>query len=367
MMERFTEQDWQALQECGCAEARGDAQTALRLQTTTPYGGQALHTQSLREVVRLGSEAPGWVICRWIAQQAYRWVVQHGDPRVDDAMVVTLGAAYGEVDLERPLAMEPADFTRAVIARDWVCEQIALFDLGGLASYVEEVIGPDLRRRAPSVDQWAEAPVGGYALRALVDSKVLVTDLATGDSLELLNLGISWSLDPGTCVIGRVVASGSTPGLMFASRPLPVDGLTARQVASGAGDSWLGPLTSAAAAGSLPPGATQQPPASLVCDLAGGAPTRLKEAGNNADTAEAGARLCVSVLELVAEDAQPAAHLAPCVLGVLLDPEVLALLRATSHGGSRRDTWHVVAAPVPQPFRQRCLELALLWGEQSAA
>jgi hypothetical protein len=363
----LTERDWEALDEASRAEAEGDAEAALRLLEGTPYSASR-HVGTLRELVRLGDEVPEWVVCRWIEQQAHRWLIQSADPRVEEAMFTAVERVYVDIDPDRPMGLEMVDFTRAVVAWDWVSAQLALHDLGGLGSYVEGVAGSGLMLRAPSVEHWARAPMGGYALRDVVDDTLQVTDLANGEIFELLNLGVTWSLDAGTCVIGRIVPSGTSPGLMFASRPLVVDGQTARLVACAAADGggWLGPLTAAAAAGVLPPGATMQQTLSLVCDVPGG-PPRGVGPGAEARTAEAGVSLCETVLDEVAAEPAVAAHLAPCLMGALLDPDVLVLLRRSRDGAARRGAWRLLGAALPQPFRRRCLELALLSGDSSAA
>ncbi len=339
----------------------------MRLLEGTPYS-ESRHADTLRELVWLGAEAPEWVTCRWIEQQAHRWLIRRGDPRVDEAMFTAIERLYVGTDLERPLGMEVVDFTRAVVAWDWVAAQVALHDLGGLTSFVDESAGSGLLARAPSMEHWATACVSGYALRDVVDDTIQVTDLASGEIFDLLNLGATWSLDAGTCVLGRLVPSGTSPGLLFACRPLVVDAHTARQVACAAsgGGNWLGPLTAAAAAGDLPAGATMQQQSSLVCDMPGGPPSGLG-AETETRTAEAGLRLCKLVLDEVAAVPEVAAHLAPCLMRVLLDPAVLALLRRSAAGEANRAGWRGLGAGLPQPFRRRCLELALLSGDSSAA
>ena len=73
--------------------------------------------------------------------------------------------------------------------------------------------------------------MGGYRLERTDGSSLVVRDLRTETSVELLDLGAATHADEGGWLLGRVVPSGTSPSLMFDTRPIPVDEQTARAVA----------------------------------------------------------------------------------------------------------------------------------------
>ena len=78
-----TSQDAYLTVEAGAAaEAEGDAARALELHLAGPHTPGSLREHVLREVILLADEAPAWVRSRWIAKQAYRWLLMSDDDRL---------------------------------------------------------------------------------------------------------------------------------------------------------------------------------------------------------------------------------------------------------------------------------------------
>ena len=167
---------------------------------------------------------------------------------------MTVDALYADVDLECPLGWEPRDFVDQVISADWVCAQLATFDLDGLDAFLAQRAGTALTSAAPGMEPWRAATMGGYRLVGVQADRLHAIDLLTTRPVRLLNVGAVWCREINTCVIGRLVPTGTEPGLMFESRPLTVDDTTAIQVARAAGvgrTTWLNVLAEARSAGRL--------------------------------------------------------------------------------------------------------------------
>ena len=210
---------------------------------------------------------PHWVRARWITKQAYRWLLLSDDDRLRDALQMTVDALYADIDPERPLGWEPPDFVDQVISADWVCAQLATYELGGLDAFLAQRAGSSAdrsgARREPG---WPLATMGGYRLVDVQDDRAprgRPAHVPTGPAAQRRR---RWCRDVNTCVIGRVVPTGAEPGLMFESRPLTVDDTTAIQVARAAGPgrtTWLSVLAEARAAGRLEAGFSLCLPTSL--------------------------------------------------------------------------------------------------------
>jgi hypothetical protein len=364
MLARYGEDSWHTVEAAAAAEAQGDADRALQLHLAGPHVPGSLREQMLREVALLADAAPAWVHARWIAKQAYRWLLLSDDPRPREALQMTGDALYADVDPERPLGWEPRDFVDQVIAADWVCAQLATYDLGGMEAFLAERAGPALAARAGGAAGWPLAAMSGYRLVELQADQLGVVDLLTSRPVRLLNVGAAWARDADTCVIGRLASTGTEPGLMFESRPLTVDDTTALQVARAAAlgrTTWLNVLAEARAAGRLEAGFSLCMPTSLVCDLPGGPPSGVTGAGESA------VDLCDLVLDAVQEDPAEAGFMAPVLFGVLLEPDSLAAIRESCTQAARRQAWLALAAACCSPFGKRCAGLADACGWRPAA
>ena len=361
---RYDEDAWRTVEAGAAAEAEGDADGALRLHRAGPHLPGSLREQMLSEVALLAGDAPAWVHARWIARQAYRWLLLSEDTRPREALQMTVDALYADVDPGRPFGREPPDFVDQVIATDWVCAQLTTYDLGGLEAFLADRAGPGLTAPAAGADGWPLATMSGYRLVDVQDDQIVAVDLLTSRTARVLNVGAAWGRDVNTCVIGRLASSGAEPGLMFESRPLTVDDTTALQVARAASlgrTTWLNVLAEARAAGRLEAGFSLALPTSLVCDLPGGPPSGVAGEGDPA------VALCDLVLDEVTEEPVAAGFMAPVLFGVLIAPEALGVIREECTQASRRQAWLALAAACCSPFRERCAGLADACGRRPAA
>ena len=364
LLARYDEDAWRTVEAGAAAEAQGDVDRALQLHLAGPHAPGSLREHMLREVALLAGDAPAWVHARWIAKQAYRWLLLSDDTRPREALQMTTDALYADVDPERPLGWEPRDFVDQVIAADWVCAQLTTYDLGGLDAFLTERASAALTARAIGADGWPLASMSGYRLVDVQDDQLVAVDLLTSRPVRLLNVGAAWGRDVNTCVIGRLVSTGAEPGLMFESRPLTVDDTTALQVARAASlgrTMWLNVLAEARAAGRLEAGFSLCLPTSLVCDLPGGPPSGVAGEGDPAVV------LCDLVLDEVTEEPAAAGFMAPVLFGVLIAPESLAAIREECTQASRRQAWLALAAACCPPFGERCAGLADACGWRPAA
>ena len=227
--EILTEEDHEQLALCLDAEARGDAEAALEHFLATPHIVGSLHLHHLRELANWGSEAPGWAISRWVREQAYRWMLEKGDARINDALLTTVAAAYADLDPVRPMGWEPLEFFNRVAGSDWICEQLALYECGGLADFIEVRADEALLARTDSIADWHPVAMRGYTIDDMDGDRLTVTELATAASFEVLNIGALSERDRGVPVLGRMVPITVEPGLMFDVRPAQVDLTTARE------------------------------------------------------------------------------------------------------------------------------------------
>ena len=356
----LTDADVEQLLLCVEAGAAGDAARALRHYRNGPHVAGCPHEHHLHELVDLGDEAPGWVYSRWTAGQAYRWMLVEQDPRVERAVLETIRTAHADADPDRPYGLDVREFTTRLAASDWVCEQLAVHEYGGLLDFLDVKAGPGLLRRADRVRAWAEAPMGGYRLEGVHRDRLQVTDLHSGAPLEALNLGALVDLDRGTSVLGRLVPVEAAPGLMFESRPLPVPHDVARRVpdlVAGEGPAaWTTALGDASRQGRLPPHFSHGRATTLSSDLVpeswGGG------VGQDVDNALDVCRVALLAVEAVSERAAEA--VAANVAAVLVDSAVWAAARERLAAPGHAAAWGMLAEWVPQPVRRRCLELARL-------
>lgn len=240
------------------AAARGDAASALRHELAVSVLPEAPYTQVLREIVSLGDAAPTWVYSRWMTLQAYRWLMTSRSQTVDIAVVDVLAQLHRDIPLGTAEQLFEAG-TR-IAAGDWVAQQLAVFEYGGLRRFLDTVARPTLTRRADRIQEWALARMAGYRLEGASPDGLVVSDFVDGSTCTVLDLGALTKRDRGTTVIGRLVPIDVEPHLMFESRPLSVDEGTAAAVTSShldhPGDPrcWLYVLGEACEDGRLAPG-----------------------------------------------------------------------------------------------------------------
>lgn len=250
---------------------RGDARAALEHELSGTVIVESLHRFAMQDLVDHGDLAPPWAYSRWCLDLAYRSMLLAQDPRTDAAVRYVLATLYPD-SVER--AGEDHDEWRFLATRlaasDKTVADIALFEMGGLADYLDETAQPGLLRRTDRIHDWIEATVGVYRLEALQGCRRVLRDLVSGERVEVLNLG-STDAGPGDSLVGRVVPITAEPGLMFANHPTWVDDRTAEIVVNAIRDEeslgWLLGLADAMVERGLPEGFHDVPITPFTSDL----------------------------------------------------------------------------------------------------
>ncbi|WP_296604051.1 hypothetical protein [Nocardioides sp.] len=359
------------------AERAGDAASALDYHRGVPMFRRSGHGVVLEQLADLADEMAPWIWARWAAYQC---------TRVEDTG--TASAAAGRVSLRHTVAMfHGDDMARAyesggdpmrVIARvsgqSWVFHQICTFELGGLESFLEEMPTARLAEECGLAREWVGAQVGGYRVESSPPGTLVVRDLATKEAVELLDLGAAVHADEGGWLIGRLVPSGTTPGLMFDTRPLAVDRRTASAAARGQRrGQWVVALHDALRDGRVDPAVLCSEDRELVTDVAG---LRLLERGTPpaalasahaalADGRDEIGRAAYRILRGAVEGTfgdDDAAYVAAAVVHPRGYAEARRQLRRPEH----RPAWEHWAGLVPDPARGRLRRLAELSGTAAA-
>ena len=196
----------------------------------------------------------------------------------------------------------------------------------------------------------------------------MVRDLASGASVGLLDLGAAVHAEDDGWLVGRLVPSGTSPAMMFDSRPLPVDEETAREVADSSDPGgWITALTDAFDDGRLDRAILRSEDRELATDVPS---LMLVEAGTPppalAHTMESlrhgrdeVGRAALRILRGAA-DGSLAESMAAYVAAAALNPHawVEAVPRVVSPG--QEVAWTRWAALAAEPARGRLLGLAAL-------
>ncbi|WP_370614416.1 hypothetical protein [Mumia sp. Pv 4-285] len=392
-----TPEDDAALLESYEAELRGDAAAALDAMRRTFYVVGSRRPATLEYLARLGDSAPEWLIARWLRDQAYGWMMYEGDLRVGvAAKYATL--THGVPDLaDEPLAAWFDAYAPRVAASDTLCQAFALYDGGGLASFLDQRASPALIDRAGRVREWSDAPLQVYELSGTEGEVLIVRDHASGREHRTLHVGAAVGNAPGDLVLGRLVPIETAPGLMFERRPMLLDRVTADSLVEVLDEDDPVPLCAellrAADEGRLPyrPGTRvstmlwsdllddpsrgahqshasyedpyDDDPLGEVDDFEDGPiPGRVRDymdAGLQRDIAEA---LCTCEMALDMPKVVPGS------IGVLAQHAIYNLANPLVYEAARRhlvrpgdaDGWEAIARCVPEPSRSQCLELAEL-------
>lgn len=361
------------------AEARGDASGAWAHHMSGLIVEESLTHHNLRELALLGDDAPAWMCSRWAVDQSLRWMLVGEDPRCDEIVRLVLAGLHDD-QLDRllgdPVALK--EYGTLVAATDWVYQQLAAYEYGGLRDFLDARAEDGLLERLDHIDEWERSAVTSYELVTVRDDVIEVRRLTDGVTEELLNLGATTDIEPGAHVVGRVVPTSAWPFAMFESRPLPVDSETARAVGermAGEDDlGWFWALAEAHGEGRLPSGTTCRNTTLWSTDVI---PDRGRSTGEPSPRMRdlMGAGLseyvanCVTVVGvglIVAEVTGDVGAVASHVTASMIDPRVHDALRHHGVGPDRGPLWRVLAAGTPSPVRERCLELAEL-SEQAAA
>ena len=221
------------------AERRGDAEAALLLMSSRLLGPDGrpfwrpARVSRLSQVVLLGSTMPRWAVSRWIVAQAHDWCARPGDPVRGNALERAIEVRGGTDGLS---TRDEVDAQCKIFDHDWVFRQIYLYELGGLARFVRSRGTPDLLAGADHIHDWARAPMEALRLVERTPGTVIWHRVASGDRVELANIGTAAVVMPGQYALGRLVPISS--GRMFEGAPLVVPRRVAERVA-GDPASWV--------------------------------------------------------------------------------------------------------------------------------
>ena len=234
------------------AEARGDARAALELFERMPNGPDGKpfwrpwRLRRLVQLATLGPLLPRWATSRWILEQALQGLDDSRRPQFLKAMEIAVEIRGGE---DRLTGVDPEDAKLKVVDHDWVFRQVSLYELGGLSHFVRRTASADLLAGADRIQEWARARMGAFRLLERAPATLAWENVATGDRIEVPNIGSGVFLVPGDYAIGRLVPTEQ--GQMFESIPLRVPPEVARIVAD-APDDWLDALRAARVADDPP-------------------------------------------------------------------------------------------------------------------
>ena len=205
----------------------GDVARALRRLRRVPLVGGPGWADEWQELLDAGPDAPGWLWCRAVMRQAYRFVWFDDRELVSWEVAQVLAGTYPDAGDEHATARMVAQ----AVGMDELVRDSVLFDRGGLARYLTTRASESLLARMPLVGSWTSAARSVFQIGDVTDDRLTVTDLATRRQHTLLHLGAAVGLEPHACVVGRLAPSGVEPEEMFVSRPLHVDESTAVELA----------------------------------------------------------------------------------------------------------------------------------------
>ena len=233
------------LRAADAAEARGDAGGALDVIERDLQVRGDMHfwrpwrIERLVLIETLGPLLPGWAVSRWLLAQAAHCLDRSMTDRVRRALEVAIDARGG---MDALGGVDELDARSKVIDHDWIFRQTLLFELGAAEHFVRRIAAPDLVRRADRIEEWIRTPMSGYRLVREEPRWLTWVDLATGREVRCLNIGPATFVEPGECVIGRLVPIEA--GALFESAPLLVPPEVAQRVADDPSD-WMAALSGA--------------------------------------------------------------------------------------------------------------------------
>jgi hypothetical protein len=320
------------------AERRGDPDEALRLMLTHPEGlsfWRPRRYTSVLQMSTLGAVVPSWAASRWVLGQAVQRFGERHDPvarrRFRRALELAVELRGGSASLP---GHDVVDQQCRVMDHDWVYRELFLYDLGGLQHFVDRVATRDLLDRADQVAAWASSPMGGYRLLRRDPGTEVWEDLAGDVVPGTANIGSAVALEPGDCVIGRMVPIEA--GVMFEAAPLPVPEAVAGRVALEP-HGWVDALRAGPADLTV---AGAQPCSGLLSDVPDGVLWRTLTGGRGRSAKtlreemtvvrlvmDLGARLLAGGVDQVRSGSDPWS----CLSGALLDPIAVQALARRHH------------------------------------
>lgn len=352
------------VESANAAERAGDAATALEYHQGIPMFSRSAHRVLLTQLVGLAEEMTPWLWARWAAYQATRAEdrgTMCGDiVKTAQERVIT---AFHAAEWERMYieGRDPVPYLARVLGQDWVYHQICTFDLGGLETFLDELATGRLSEEGRLAREWCQTSMGGYQLVSSEPWTLRVRDLASGDVLDLLDLGAAVHAREGGWLVGRMVPSGGSPAWMFDSRPLPVDQRTAEAIAAD-GTQWVTVLADAIGTGGVDREVLSSEDRELATDVpglalleAGTRPTALASAraGLRSGRDEIG-RVAFRILREAAHGRWDPAR-AVYVAAAAVHPHGFAEARRMLM--ARPDVWEPWVALTPEPARSRLRRL----------
>jgi hypothetical protein len=355
----------QAMHEAADAELRGDAATALRRHRSVPMFARSKHGDRLELLASLGDDAPGWLISRWLTVQSRRRIWTGSDPAAPSPVLpLVIPAIYPHgIPFERIGCEHPEQVVAWIYERDWVARQVDVYEMGALLDLVRHHASPELLARADLVEDWCEAPMGGYRLEPGGGAGALrLVDLATEQPFDVLDLGLAEHAQLGEHLLGRIVPTEAGPGRMLDWRPLLVDRVTATAVARNP-HQWLPVLATRVAVGRIPAAFSYQSASSITADLPQHAWVDLLGLDIDVEPVETYDELAepalAEVLRLAGSDPAATSARRHTISELLLDGALTERVRLRFAAAEFLPAWRLLAETVDGPARNRCQEMAM--------
>lgn len=351
------------------AERMGDAEEALAYHQGIPMFGRSRHRVLLEQLVAAPGELTPWIWARWIVYQALR--AEEATTRTGRLLRRAMHDAGDTfhsdlMDRAYDAGGDPVKVAARVAGESWGFHQLAAYDYAVLAAFLDELADGDLQREAGLARSWVGATMGGYRVEGRAGACTLaVRDLGRDRVLDVLDLGAARLTGPEGCVIGRLVPSGTSPSLMFDTAPLPVDELTARDVAGSTGDRWADALMVAIETGRLDGADLLRQDYELMSDVRGLSllefgtrPTDLARvmsqlADGRDEIGRAGFRILRSASEGTLDEAA-----APYVAAAVLNAHAHDQAQRSILASGQQALWLGWAELSPEPARGRLLRFA---------
>jgi hypothetical protein len=357
------------------AGSRGDAVASLTHDLEGGFIVQSPHRFIMQDFITQGSAAPAWAWSRWCLDLAYRTMLMRNDPCADEGVRHVMALLHLET-MERLLEDETElrIFGTRLAAGDHLVADLALFEFGGLQTYLDQVAQPGLLARTDRIREWAMTPTGAYELLDHRGCRLVLRDLLDDTEVHALNIGATCGGSDGAFV-GRLVPISVEPGLMFAQRPLTVEVPVALRVAEGirSGEplGWLWALSSAAHEAGLEEGFHRTPPTPYTSDLPmpeivvgdtakesqAGRLVEWRAKGHSALVANALGVLHVGLIAAGISDGA-AAVVSPHVASALSTPGAPEAAAEECCGPGTAGPWRILAGVVPEHLAARAEALA---------
>ena len=217
------------------AERSGDAETALEYHRGVPMFARCGHTGLLAQLAGLSGEMTPWMWARWAAYQCTRADgIRHESGQISRAALeYTMQMFYPDrLEEAYDAGADPVPLLAQVSGEGWLFHQLCTFEMGGLQEFLDTLATGRLAAEAELARSWGGARMGGYRLVQADPGSLKVHDLRADHEVSLLDLGAGVHAYADGWLLGRLVPSGTTPALMFDTRPIAIDQRTALAVAA---------------------------------------------------------------------------------------------------------------------------------------